>query len=403
MAILIIGGGQAALTTAEKYRALGGEDDVIILGDEPVLPYQRPPLSKAYLAGEMPLERLYLRPQEWYENNRISVRTDCTVDSINRAEKQVHLESGETLGYEKLVLATGSRARPLPSSMTGDASGLYTLRSLADIDAMRDEFQPGHKLLVIGGGYIGLEAASIARKLGLDVTVVEAAPRILGRVASAETADYIRDMHHGKGALIKEGIGIEEITTAEGRVTGARLNDGSVEKADFIIVGIGIIANDELAADAGLDCDQGIIVDAYCRTNDPDIFAAGDCSRFDYGGELTRLESVGNAIDQGEIVAANLAGVETPYQPKPWFWSDQYDMTLQIAGFNRGYDDTVSRPGAKEGSASVWYYRGDTLIAVDAMGDPRAYMIGKRLIEAGKTLPKDVAADGEANLKEWLK
>ncbi|MGC6485024.1 MAG: NAD(P)/FAD-dependent oxidoreductase, partial [Candidatus Puniceispirillales bacterium] len=300
-----------------------------------------------------------------------------------------------------LVLATGARARPLPG-VEGEPAGLYTLRGLADIDAMRDEFSAGRRLLVIGGGYIGLEAASIARKLGLEVTVIEAAPRILGRVASPATADHIRNLHQKHGAVIREGIGVEKILTDGGRVTGALMADGTTEEADFIIAGIGIIANDTLAAEAGLDCDQGIVVDACCRTSDPAIYAAGDCTRFDYRGEPTRLESVGNAINQGEIVAANLAGEETPYQPKPWFWSDQYDLTLQIAGFNRGYDDTVTRPGAKEGSVSIWYYAGDELIAVDAMGDPRAYMIGKRLIEAGKSLPREVAADAEANLKEWL-
>lgn len=280
MTILIIGAGQAALTTAEKYRALGGEDEVIILGDEAVLPYQRPPLSKAYLAGEMTRERLLLRPPEWYETNAISVRSGCTVETIDRNAMTVRLHDGETLSYDRLVLATGARARPLPG-VEGEPAGLYTLRGLADIDAMRDEFSPGRRLLVIGGGYIGLEAASIARKLGLEVTVIEAAPRILGRVASPATADHIRDLHQKHGAVIREGIGVEKILTDDGRVTGALMADGTTEEADFIIAGIGIIANDRLAAEAGLDCDQGIVVDACCRTSDPAIFAAGDCTRLD--------------------------------------------------------------------------------------------------------------------------
>ena len=409
MAILIIGAGQAALTTAEKYRALGGADDVTIISDENMLPYQRPPLSKAYLAGEMSQDRLYLRPQDWYENNTVSVRNG-RVSSIDRDAKTVNLENGDSLAWDQLVLTTGARARPLPDHLAGGAGGLYTLRGISDIEAMRDEFRTGRKLLVIGGGYIGLEAAAIARKLGLEVTVVEAAPRILGRVASPATADHIRSMHQDHGVIIREGVGIEEIITTDAAagpcVSGARLSDGSEETADFIIVGIGIIPNTELAETAGLACDQGILVDEYCRTSDPAVYAAGDCTRFQYRGELTRLESVGNAIDQGEVVAANLlahdGGEAMAYAPKPWFWSDQFDMTLQIAGFNRGYDDTVSRPGAKEGSVSIWYYAGDEMIAVDAMGDPRSYMIGKRLIEAGKSLPKDVVADADANLKEWL-
>jgi len=402
MTILVIGAGQAALTTAEKYRALGGDDEFVILGDEPVLPYQRPPLSKAYLAGDMALERLYLRPPEWYEKNRITVRPGLRVEAIDRAGKSVRLGSGERLAYDKLVMATGARARPLPESLTGGAGGIYTLRSLADINAMQAEFRPARRLLVIGGGYIGLEAASIARKLGLDVALIEAAPRILGRVASEKTADFIRAMHLGKGVVFHEGKGLASVLLSEGRVQGAVLDDGTELAADFIIAGIGILSNTELAEAAGITCDDGIVVDAHCRTNDPDIYACGDCTRFEHKGEFIRLESVGNAIDQGEVVAANLAGNAVSYVPKPWFWSDQYDITLQIAGLNTGYDDTVLRPGSKEGTQSVWYYSGEELIAVDALGDPRAYMIGKRLIEAGKSLPKDIAADASADLKSWL-
>ncbi|XDZ66512.1 NAD(P)/FAD-dependent oxidoreductase [Alphaproteobacteria bacterium LSUCC0684] len=402
MPILIIGAGQAALTTAEKYRAMGGEDELIILGEEPVLPYQRPPLSKAYLAGDMPLERLYLRPREWFEKNNITMRPGCRIEAINRSEKSVRLDGGEHLAYDKLVLATGARARPLPREITADAAGIYTLRGLEDIDSMRPEFQAGRRLLVIGGGYIGLEAAAIARKLGLDVTVVEAAPRILGRVASEETADFIRDMHLGKGVEFHEGKGLASLDVSAGRVAGATLTDGTRLKVDFVIAGIGILANTELAEEADIRCDEGILINGECRTSDPDIYACGDCTRFEYKGEQIRLESVGNAIDQGEVVAANLAGHKAAYMPKPWFWSDQYDLTLQIAGLNRGYDDTIVRPGPREGTQSVWYYAADQLIAVDALGDPRAYMIAKRLIDAGKNLPKDIAGDAEANLKDWL-
>ena len=402
MTVLMIGAGQAALTTAEKYRAMGGEDEVIILGDELYIPYQRPPLSKAYLAGDMVLERLYLRPLEWFEKNRISIRSGCLVDAVDRAEKKVRLKGGETLSYDKLVLATGARARPLPEKLTKSAEGIYTLRSLKDIDAMRDEFKPGRRLLVIGGGYIGLEAAAIARKLGLDATVVEAAPRILGRVASAETADFIRDMHLAHGVRLYEGTGLASFEISDNRVTAAILSDQTRIEIDFVIAGIGILANTELAEAAGLDCDEGILINEQCRTNDPDIFACGDCTRFDYQGERIRLESVGNAIDQGEVVAASLAGQPTSYNPKPWFWSDQYDMTLQIAGLNMGYDNTIVRQGAREGTQSVWYYKSDTLLAVDSLGDPRTYMIAKRILDAGKNVPKDIASDPETNLKDWL-
>jgi len=402
MTVLMIGAGQAALTTAEKYRAMGGEDEVIILGDELYIPYQRPPLSKAYLAGDMVLERLYLRPLEWFEKNRISIRSGCLVDAVDRAEKKVRLKGGETLSYDKLVLATGARARPLPEKLTKSAEGIYTLRSLKDIDSMRDEFKPGRRLLVIGGGYIGLEAAAIARKLGLDATVVEAAPRILGRVASAETAGFIRDMHLAHGVRLYEGTGLASFEISDNRVTAAILSDQTRIEIDFVIAGIGILANTELAEAAGLDCDEGILINEQCRTSDPDIFACGDCTRFDYQGERIRLESVGNAIDQGEVVAASLVGQPTSYNPKPWFWSDQYDMTLQIAGLNMGYDNTIVRQGAREGTQSVWYYKSDTLLAVDSLGDPRTYMIAKRILDAGKNVPKDIASDPETNLKDWL-
>lgn len=402
MAILVIGAGQAALTTAEKYRALGGVDEVVILGDETFIPYQRPPLSKAYLAGDMSLERLYLRPQEWFEKNRISIRSGCRVEAIDRSEKTVRLNGGKCLSYDKLVLATGARARPLPENLSKQSAGIYTLRSLGDIDAMRDEFKPGRRLLVIGGGYIGLEAAAIARKLGLDATVVEAAPRILGRVASETTADFIREMHLANGVKLYEGTGLSSLEISSARVAAAVLSNGARIEVDFVIAGIGILANTELAEAAGLECDEGILVNGECRTDDPDIYACGDCTRFEYEGERIRLESVGNAIDQGEVVAANLAGQPTTYTPKPWFWSDQYDMTLQIAGLNKGYDDTVVRPGMREGTRSVWYYRADQLIAVDSLGDPRAYMIAKRILDAGKNVPKNIASDPDTNLKDWL-
>ena len=403
MTILVVGGGQAALSMAAKYRALGGEGDVIICGDEPAMAYQRPPLSKAYLAGDMERERLYLRPESWYEDQNITFRSGVSVSSIDRTAKTVTTSAGETLSYNKLVLATGSRARPLPEQMTDGISAIYTLRTLGDIDMMRDEFQHGRRLVVIGGGYIGLEAAAIARKLGVEASVVEAAPRILGRVASTETADFIRNMHLSHGVSFYEGVGVDSFEAgADGRVNAVLLSDGTHLDADFVIAGIGILPNSEVAEAAGLSCDGGIIVSQTCQTDDEDIFAAGDCTRFDYQGQLIRLESVGNAIDQGEVIAANLASGPTEYEAKPWFWSDQYDITLQIAGLNLGYDDIVVRPGTKDGTQSVWYYAGEKLLAVDAIGDARAYMIGKRLIESGKSLPKDKAADPHTNLKEFL-
>jgi len=402
MTIIVIGGGQAAVSTAAKYRALGGTDRFIIFSDEAEPPYQRPPLSKGYLAGEMPVEKLYLRPSDWYEKNAIELCLNSPVAALEPHRHQVTLKDGQVLRYDRLVLATGARARPLPQNMANAVKQLFYVRSVADIERMRPHFVSGRRLIVIGGGYIGLEAAAIARKTGLSVTVIEAAERILGRVASVPTADFIRAMHQDRGVMFHEQTGIDLCENTPPAGCRVSLADGRQLKADFIIAGIGILANTELAEQAGLACDSGILVDEYCQTSQPDIFAAGDCTRFFWRGQSLRLESVGNAIDQAEAVAATLAGTKTAYQPKPWFWSDQYDLTLQIAGLNTGYEHTITREGAKPGTKSVWYYRGDQLLAVDALGDARAYMIGKRIIESGKTVPAEAAADPHTDLKAWL-
>ncbi|PTV95092.1 3-phenylpropionate/trans-cinnamate dioxygenase ferredoxin reductase subunit [Rhodobacter aestuarii] len=386
--IVIIGAGQAAASLAAKLRGLGYEGAVTILGAEPVAPYQRPPLSKGYLLGDMPLDRLTLRAPDWYETNNVTLRTGVTVTGIDRAAKEV-LIGEERLPYDQLALCTGAPPRRLPAAMGGDLAGVYTVRTLADVDAMAGEFTAGRKLVVVGGGYIGLEAAAVASKLGLAVTLVEAAPRILGRVACAETADAIRDLHRAHGVEILEGIGITQLTGA-GRVSGVELADGRVLDADFVITGIGVTPATELAAAAGLTVENGIAVDAEGRTSDPAIWAAGDCAAFPGETGPMRLESVGNAIDMGELVAENMLGAGKAYVPKPWFWSDQFDAKLQIAGLGTGYDQIVTNTA--EGQ-SFWYFRAGKLLAVDALNAPRAYMVGKRVIEAGKPVtPEQVAA-----------
>ena len=400
--IIVIGGGQAAASLVTKYRALGGQEPITILSEEPDLPYQRPPLSKKYLVGDMPREKLYFRPADWYDQHQITIHNQTRVGTINREDKTVTLADGATISYDQLVLATGARPRALPQTLLQGQTGIYKIRILSDVDAIRDEFHPNRRLVIIGGGYIGLEAAAIARHFGVEVNLIEVTPRILGRVASKETADFIRKLHQSHGVTLHEGVAIENLLFDNDHISGVQLANGKKIETDFMIVGIGILPNSELAEAVGIACDQGILIDEYCRTNDPNIYAAGDCTRFYYKDQLIRLESVGNAIDQGEVVAANLAGITTQYEPKPWFWSDQYDMTLQIAGLNMGYDDTIIRLGAKSDTQSVWYFKEDQLIAVDSMGDARAYMAGKRMIEGGKTLPKSVVADPQSNLKEWL-
>jgi 3-phenylpropionate/trans-cinnamate dioxygenase ferredoxin reductase component len=397
--VVIVGAGQAGAALAAKLRTLGHQGQIVMLGDEPAPPYQRPPLSKAYLMGEMEQDRLWLRSPDFWAENRVDLRLGQPVTGLDPLGKTVTV-GGEVLTYDQLALTTGSTPRHLPASIGGGLDGVYTVRSLADVDAMRAEFQPDRRVIIVGGGYIGLEAAAVASKLGLDVTVLEMAPRVLQRVASSETSDHVRALHQAHGVTILESTGLDRLVGAD-RVTGALLKDGRTLPADFVIVGVGITPNTHLAENAGLTVDNGIAVNDLGQTSDPAIWAAGDCASFPWQGGRLRLESVGNAIDMAEAVAANILGAAQPYAAKPWFWSDQFDLKLQIAGLNTGYDRIATRHGDGE-AVSFWYYRGDTLLAVDAMNDARAYMVGKRLIEAGKSPSPDLITT-TPDLKALLK
>jgi 3-phenylpropionate/trans-cinnamate dioxygenase ferredoxin reductase component len=398
--VVIVGAGQAGAALAAKLRALGHDAAITVIGDEPAPPYQRPPLSKAYLLGEMEAERLWLRGPDFWADNGITLRLGSPVTAVDAVARTVTV-GGDVLGYGDLCLTTGSIPRRLPAAIGGDLHGVYTVRSLADVDAMRAEFTAGRHVVVIGGGYIGLEAAAVAAKLGLTVTVVEMAPRILQRVAAPQTSDHFRALHRAHGVMIAEGVGLDRLL-GDDRVTGALLTNGQRLKADFVIVGVGIVPATAVAEAAGVVLDNGIAVDAQGRTSDPHIWAAGDCASFPWGGRRLRLESVQNAIDQAELVAANIMGAGQDYDPMPWFWSDQYDCKLQIAGLNSGYDRIVTR-GPEGEAVSFWYYAGERLLAVDAMNDPRAYMVGKRLIETGKSPDAVAVADMATNLKALLK
>ena len=398
--ILIIGAGQAGASLAAKLRASGYAGALTLIGEEPAPPYQRPPLSKGYLLGEMDLDRLYLRaPSFWAEHN-VSLRLGAPVTGLDTATRTVTLD-GETLTYDQLALTTGARPRTLPAAIGGTLGNVFTVRTLADVDAMAPLFRQGGRALIVGGGYIGLEAAAVAAKMGLQVTLIEAAPRILQRVAAPETSAYFRKLHHDHGVTILEGTGLDRLL-GDGTVSGARLADRREIAADLVIVGIGIVPNTELAEAAGIAVDNGIRTDAEGRTSDPAVWSAGDCASFPWQGGRIRLESVGNAIDQAEAVAENMLGAAKPYVAKPWFWSDQYEVKLQIAGLNSGYDRIVTRQ-ADGGAVSFWYYQGATLLAVDAMNDSRAYMIGKRLIEMGRSPDPARIADPAADLKPLLK
>lgn len=399
---IIIGAGQAGASAAAKLRNLGYDDDITLIGAESAPPYQRPPLSKKYMLGEMDLERLYLRPIDYYESNNITLRLGTKVDAIDTATKSITVQD-ETLSYDNLILTTGSWPRRLPAKIGGDLRGVYSMRDLADADAMADEFQEGRRALIIGGGYIGLEAAAVAAKKGVKVTLVEMADRILQRVAAPQTSDFFRAAHAAQGVDIRESVGLDHLIDHNGRVGAAKLSDGSEIEIDFAIVGVGIIPASELAEAAGITLDNGIMVDEFGRTSAPNVYAAGDCASLPFRGDRIRLESVQNAIDQAENVAANIMGQNIPYAPMPWFWSDQYDIKLQIAGLNRGYDAVYARREPESDAPSYWYYRGETLLAVDAINDSRAYMVGKRLIEMGASpAPKEVM-DPNTNLKELLK
>ncbi|WP_298361508.1 FAD/NAD(P)-binding oxidoreductase [uncultured Litoreibacter sp.] len=397
--VVVIGAGQAGSSLTAKLRNLGFDGDITLIGEEPVPPYQRPPLSKAYLLGEMEEERLYLRPEAFYDEQNITLRLGEAVDSIEADAKTVTV-GGDQISYDHLVFTTGSTPRALPAKIGGTLDGVHVVRTLADVDAMAPEFGDGRRALIVGGGYIGLEAAAVAAKLGVKAIVVEMADRILQRVAAEQTSDFFRDLHTVHGVEIREGVGLDRLT-GEGRVTGARFTDGSEIDVDFVIVGVGITPNDQLAASAGVALDNGIKTDAQGQTSIAGIWAAGDCASFPYRGAQIRMESVGNAIDQAELVAENIMGAGKDYDPKPWFWSDQFDIKLQIAGLNSGYDMVVTR---EDGDAtSFWYYKGRELLAVDAMNDPRNYMIGKRLIDAGKHPAPEVIADPGTDMKALLK
>ena len=405
MQIVIVGAGQAAASLAARLRILGHDGGITVIGDEPVAPYQRPPLSKGYLLGEMPLDRLTLRGPEWWHENRITLHTGERALSVDPVARTVTTDR-DSHPYDMLALTTGAVPRRLPGAMGGDLPGIHVVRTLADVDDLEPELTPGRRLVVIGGGYIGLEAAAVARKLGLEVTVVEAGPRILGRVASEPMAGLVRELHRGHGVEVIEAAGVSAIEGRD-RTEAVRLTDGRRLPCDLVICGIGVLPDIALAATAGLVLDNGIATDALGRTSDPAIWAAGDCASFPHEGTRLRLESVGNAIDMAEAVAANMLGADAPYLPKPWFWSDQFDAKLQIAGLATGADREVLRAheaaAHEAGGASVWSFAGDRLLCVEALNDPRAYMVGKRLIDAGRSPDPVAVADPDTDLKALLR
>ncbi len=397
--VVIIGASHAAIAAATKLRSLSGDANITIVSAEKDFPYQRPPLSKAYLAGKSTFENILLRPENWYEENRIALRRAVTATGIDRPENVVRLSDGSRLSYDRLIVATGAIARRLPAEVGGYLPNVYVMRDLADANALKCEMRAGQRLAVIGGGYIGLEAASEASKKGVRVTVLEAADRILKRVAAKETADDIRALHLSHGVDIREGVQLRRIVEVNGMAAGVELDGKTILPADFVLTGIGVSPNTALAEQADLEIDNGIATDAHLRTSDPAIFAAGDCASFPWKGQRVRLESVQNATDQGIAIAANIAGDERAYDAVPWFWSDQFDLKLQIAGLNIGYDNVVTRQGANPACRAHFYFKGDEFLSVDCLNDPLTFALSRKILETGRPLSREQAEDPQFSLK----
>jgi NADPH-dependent 2,4-dienoyl-CoA reductase/sulfur reductase-like enzyme len=389
--VVIVGAGHAGGNAAALLRQYGFEGRIVLVGEEPVPPYHRPPLSKAYLKGEADVERLWLKPRQFYEDNSIELKLGVSAQSLDRASHTLTLGDGSSLHYDKLILATGSLPRAL--TVPGhDLSGVVALRTLADADVLRERVQPGEKLVVIGAGYIGLEAAAAARQLGHDVTVLEAAPRVLGRVTGEIVSTFYADLHRAQGVDLRLNAKIEALVGENGKLTGVQLAGGEVVPATLALIGIGIVPNVGLAETAGIVCVNGIQVDDDSRTSDADVFAIGDCASrpLSHYSRTGRLESVHNAVEQAKLAAAAIVGKPRPACDAPWFWSDQYELKLQTVGLLEGYDETVVRGDPAARRFAVYYLKNGTLLAVDAVSSMPDFLCGKKLVGSGKTL--DVAA-----------
>jgi 3-phenylpropionate/trans-cinnamate dioxygenase ferredoxin reductase subunit len=395
--IVIIGAGQAGAQAVATLRAEGFTGALTLVGNEPYAPYQRPPLSKAYLSGAMERDRLFLKPDAFYADAQCELLLGVSVMSIDRDTRTVLLADGRRLPYDTLLLATGTRVRRI-SIHGAQLSGVHYLRGIADVDALRAGFTAGRKLAVVGGGYIGLEVAAVAAKHGLDVTVFEALDRVMARAVSRPLSDFYERAHREAGVKLELNTAVEafEGQTELKAVRAA----GKSHPADVALVGIGVIPNVELAKDAGLPCEDGIVVDDYARTSDERIYAAGDCTRHTgHNGELIRLESVQNAIDQAKHAALAIAGKPTSYREVPWFWSDQYDLKLQIAGLAREGDELVLRGDPAARKFAVFHLRQGAVAAVEAVNAAPEYIVGRKLIADGTRISRDRLADTSIPMK----
>lgn len=392
--VIIVGGGQAGFQAASSLRDEKFAGRILLIGDEPHLPYQRPPLSKTSLESGAQAAVLSLRPSKFFDDRMIEVRSNEPVSAIDRSSRLVNLCSGETLQYDHLVLATGTRNRLLPVP-GADLDGVSYLRSIADAEILRARLEQAKRFVIIGAGFIGLEVAAVARKRGIATTVLDIAPRPMARAVSSPMSDYFHHLHAIGGTTIRMNVGAAAIDGVNGRVTGVKLDTGEWLSADLVLVGIGVIPNMELAAAAGLSVGNGIVVDEFLTTNDPAISAIGDCAAFPFGidGTLTRLESVQNAIDQGRALATKLVGHPVRYASVPWFWSDQGDVKLQIVGLTAGHDEVLVSGEIGDGCFSVFCFRNKTLVGIESVNRPADHMAGRRLLKHDVRLsPEQVIA-----------
>lgn len=402
--IVIVGAGHAGGTAAALLRQYGHAGAITLIGAEPLAPYQRPPLSKAWLKGEADEDALRLKAPEWYGENHVDLRLSQTVESIDRARQAVRLNDGETISYDTLILATGARARLLDIE-GADLNGVMALRTAADAEALKSALAPDRhrvkRLVVIGGGYVGLEAAASARALGAEVVIVERESRILARVACPVLSRFFQAYHRDRAVHFILDATVQRLIGEDGRVKAVHLGDGSLLDCDAVLIGVGTVPNEELARAAGLDCQDGVLVDLAARTSDPAIFAIGDMTRrpMPLYDTLMRLESVPNALEQARQAAAAIVGRLAPEPETPWFWSDQYDLKLQIAGVPIGCDDMITRgdPGAP--GFALFHMAGDLIQAVEAVNAPGEFMVGRQLIGRRTPVSRERLADRATPMK----
>jgi 3-phenylpropionate/trans-cinnamate dioxygenase ferredoxin reductase component len=399
---VIVGAGQAGSDLTTALRQMGYTGHIVLIGDEQAPPYRRPPLSKAYLSGDITEDALHLKPLAVYAKQNVELRTGVKVVSINRQAHTVTLENGESIKYDKLALTTGGHARrlPLPGA---EKPNVHYVRTIEGINYLKEQFKPGRRLVIIGGGYIGLEAAAVGIKKGLKVTLVEALPRLLARVTGPELSQYYDGVHRRHGVDIRLGAGVQALEGGD-QVDTVILQDGTRLPADLVIVGIGLIPHTELAEKAGLAVDNGILVDLYAQTSDPDIVAAGDCTNHENGflGRRLRLESVPNASEQARVAAATICGQKVPHSGVPWFWSDQYDLKLQMVGLSQGYDNVVIRGSMAADNFAAFYLKDGVVISVDTVNRPQDFMVGKKMVAAKLKIDPAILADESVVLKSLL-